>query len=187
MAGLSCVTAGNGSSASGDGLVPAANAWRHFRVNRTKGSYQLTDDKRRFDLRAIHRLLSDTYWAADRPRAAMKAAIDHSVCVGLFHEGEQVGFARAVTDHATFTWICDVIIHPRHRGKGLGKWLVEYLVNHPRLQTRSQVLATRDAHGLYERFSFTRTECMKRRLDTYTRTVRKNGGVARNRRKSTTR
>jgi GNAT superfamily N-acetyltransferase len=121
-----------------------------LRVNRVKGDYQLTDDKRRFDLRAIHRLLSDTYWAADRPRTVMRAAIDNSVCVGLFHEGEQIGFARAVADHATFTWICDVIIHPNHRGKSLGKWMVECLVDHPKLRTRSQVLATRDAHGLYD-------------------------------------
>jgi GNAT superfamily N-acetyltransferase len=169
------------------GVCRRSNARRHFRVNRIKGSYQLTDDKRRFDLRAIHRLLSDTYWAADRPRATMKAAIDHSVCVGLFREGEQIGFARAVTDHATFTWICDVIIHPDHRGKGLGKWLVECLVTHPKLQTRSQVLATRDAHGLYERFGFTRTEYMKRLLDTHKRTVQKAGAVSRRGGKAKTR
>lgn len=126
------------------------------------GEYRLTDDRAALDLEVISQLLAGTYWAADRPKSVMAEAIAHSICVGLFHQERQVGFARAVTDQATFTWICDVIIHAEHRGKGLGKWMVRCLIDHPRLQTRSQVLATRDAHGLYERFGFQRTEYMKR-------------------------
>ncbi len=126
------------------------------------GEYELSDNKRRLDFEAVYRLLSQTYWAVGRSRSTMDSAIEHSVCIGLYHRGTQVGFARAVTDHATFTWICDVVIHPEHRGNGLGKWMVERLIEHPLLQTRSQVLATRDAHGLYERFGFTPAEYLKR-------------------------
>jgi GNAT superfamily N-acetyltransferase len=128
----------------------------------TYGEYLLSDDPARLDLRAISQLLATTYWAADRSASAMAQAMQHSFCLGLYHAGRQIGFARAVTDFVTFAWICDVIIHPDHRGKGLGKWMVECLIEHPALQVRSQVLATRDAQGLYERFGFRRTEYMKR-------------------------
>src|SRR6266404_9337558 len=132
----------------------------------TNGDYRLTDEQARLDLNAICELLAQTYWAAGRPRSTMERAIQHSVCLGLFHGDRQIGFARAVTDHATFTWLCDVIIHPDHRGKGLGKWLVQCLIEHPLLQTRSQVLATNDAHGLYERFGFKRAEYLRRGPET---------------------
>ena len=82
----------------------------------TRGDYHLSDDKQRLDLTVICELLASSYWANDRPRAAMEVAIQHSLCLGLYHNGQQVGFARAVTDRATFTWVCDVIIHPDHRG-----------------------------------------------------------------------
>lgn len=125
----------------------------------------MTDDKACLDTAAVSALLSTTYWANDRPAAVMATAIQNSVCLGMFHEGKQVGFCRAVTDFATFTWICDVIIHPDHRGRGLGKWMVECLIHHPLLQTRSQVLATRDAHGLYERYGFKREEYLRRKKE----------------------
>jgi GNAT superfamily N-acetyltransferase len=131
----------------------------------THGDYHLSDDKQRLDLTVICELLATSYWANDRPRAAMEVAIHHSLCLGLYHDGRQVGFARAVTDHATFTWVCDVIIHPDHRAHGLGKWMVEQLLDHPEIQTRTQLLGTRDAHPLYERFGFERFECMRRRID----------------------
>ncbi len=129
-----------------------------------RGEYLLTDDISRLDLEVIGRLLATTYWAADRPQSVLEQAVRHSVSFGLFHGSQQVGFARANTDHATFTWICDVIIHPDHRGKGLGTWMVECVIAHPELQTRSQVLATRDAHGLYEKFGFEKAEYLKRSL-----------------------
>ena len=128
----------------------------------TNGDYTLTDDKSRLDLDAICRLLAETYWAKDRPRGIMEEAIKHSVCLGLFHGSQQVGFSRGVTDHATFTWVCDVVIHPAHRSKGLGKWMVKCLLEHPALQTITHVLHTRDAHGLYERFGFKRGEYLRR-------------------------
>lgn len=135
----------------------------------THGEYTLTDDPARLDLDAVCALLRTTYWASDRPRAFVEEAIRHSLCVGLWHAGRQTGFARAVTDHATFTWICDVIIHPDHRARGLGKWMLQCLIDHPRLQTRTQLLATRDAHGFYERRGFHRAggDYLKRLLDVY--------------------
>ena len=134
--------------------------WHH-------GDYLLTDDKSRLDLDAIMAMLADTYWAGNRPRDVITRAIKHSICLGMFHHGRQVGFARAVTDHATFTWICDVIVHPDQRGRGLGKWLMKCVLEHPELQTLSQCLRTRDAHTLYEPFGFERVEYMRRSRQTY--------------------
>lgn len=126
------------------------------------GDYLLSDDKARLDLAVIHDLLKTSYWADDRPRVVTAKAIQHSVCFGLHLAAGQVGFARAVTDHATFTWVCDVIIHPDHRRRGLGQWMVKCLLEHPELQTTSHHLGTRDAHGLYERHGFRRGEAMRR-------------------------
>ena len=128
------------------------------------GEYLLTDDSARLDLDTVCALLHKTYWAARRPREVIEQSLQHSVCFGLFHGDRQVGFARAVTDHTTFTWICDVVIAPEHRGHGLGKWMVERVLAHPDLQTASQVLGTRDAHTLYERFGFRSTDFLKRTI-----------------------
>ena len=132
-----------------------------------RGEYELTDDKTRFEIAAIHEMLRATYWAADRPREVVERSIEHSLCIGLLRGSKQVGFCRAVTDQATFSWICDVIVHPEHRRRGLGKWMVNELIHHPRIQTRSQLLATKDAHGLYERhgFHFAGQDYLKRILD----------------------
>src|SRR5438477_13036396 len=100
-----------------------------------RDEYTLTDDKTRFDFDAVCALLHATYWAAGRPRGIIAKSIEHSICFGLLHRGKQVGFARAVTDYATFTWICDVVIAPEHRGHGRGKWIVECALAHPDLQS----------------------------------------------------
>lgn len=134
----------------------------HPRMQWVRDGYLLTDDRAKIDMDAVCRLLSGSYWAHDRPRSVMERAVENSICLSLFHNGAQVGFCRAVTDHATFTWICDVILDVDHRGRGTGKWMVNCLIDHPDLQTRSQVLATKDAHGLYERYGFSREEYMKR-------------------------
>ena len=127
-----------------------------------RGDYILTDDKDRLDLDAITQLLTASYWAAGRSRSTMQKAMEHSICFGLFWNDRQVGFARAVTDHATFTWLCDIIILPEHQRKGLGTWMVKCLLDHPQLQTITHVLRTKDAHGLYEKFGFRRAEYMRR-------------------------
>src|SRR5205085_11095238 len=106
--------------------------------------------------------LQATYWASDRPRDLIEKSIDESLCFGVFNKNTQVGFARAVTDHSTFAYICDVMIAPAHRGRGLGKWLMKCVVDHPALSTCTVCLRTRDAHGLYEPLGFERTEYLRR-------------------------
>ncbi len=132
-----------------------AREWRN-------GDYLLTDDPAQLGLDAVCALLHSTYWAGDRPRDVIAKAIRHSTCLSLVHKGQLVGFIRGVTDHATYTWVCDVIIHPGHRGKGLGKWIVQCFLEHPDLQTISHHLCTKDAHALYESFGFQRIEAMRR-------------------------
>jgi GNAT superfamily N-acetyltransferase len=128
----------------------------------SNGEYVLSDDKRRLDLDGVMELLAMSYWANNRPRNVMEKAIQHSVCLGLYHRGRLAGFARAVTDHATFTWVCDVILHPDHRRHGLGKWMMKCYLDHPDLQTVSYHLRTEDAHGLYAQFGFKKVEAMRK-------------------------
>jgi GNAT superfamily N-acetyltransferase len=131
-------------------------------MNWQRHDYELSDDKSRLNIDTVKTLLDATYWAAGRSRELLEKCIEHSVCFGLFRSHEQVGFARAVTDHSTFTYFCDVVIAPEHRGHGLGKWMVETILAHPDLQTVTQCLRTRDAHTLYERHGFERTEYLRR-------------------------
>jgi len=120
------------------------------------GEYEISTDPARLDLEAIIRLLRPTYWAAQRPREVIEKSIRHSLCFGIYWRGAQVGFARVVTDGATFAWICDVVIDEAHRGGGLGKRFVEEIVTHSDITDVRQLLATRDAHTLYEKFGFER-------------------------------
>jgi GNAT superfamily N-acetyltransferase len=117
--------------------------------------YEITCDKTRFDIAGIHSFLAQTYWSPGVPRAVVERAIANSLCFGIFHENQQIGFARVITDRATFAYLADVYVLPEHRGKGLSKRLMEEVMQHPDLQgLRRFLLATRDAHTLYERFGF---------------------------------
>jgi N-acetylglutamate synthase-like GNAT family acetyltransferase len=118
--------------------------------------YKISTNKSDLDFNIIHSFISNTYWAKGIPAETLKKAIDNSICFGVFTEqNEQIGFARVVTDTATFAYLADVFILEAHRGKGLSKWLVQEIVAHPDLQNlRRFTLATRDAHGLYEQFGF---------------------------------
>ena len=119
--------------------------------------YTLSTDPARLDVAAIHRWLSEeSYWARHIPRATVERAIAHSLNFGLYApDGQQAGFCRVVTDHATFAWLCDVFVLPEHRGRGLSKWLVAEMLAHPGLQNlRRHLLATWDAHTLYQRFGY---------------------------------
>ena len=125
-------------------------------------TYEFSTDPDRIDRARVHELVSQhTYWAKDRPREIMDAAITGSRPYGVFHRGtgEQVAFARVVTDGATFAWLADVIVDPGLRGQGIGKLLVAGVVaDIEPLGLRRTLLATADAHGLYERFGWAPVE-----------------------------
>ena len=129
--------------------------------------YVISTDPARLDLAFLCRSLNATYWAQDRPRQVIEESLRHSLCFGLYLKATnaQVGFARVVTDQATFSWVCDVLIDERYRGRGLGKWLMSCVVSHPHVKDTSSLLGTRDAHGLYEKFGYLRSEGMRRPRD----------------------
>jgi GNAT superfamily N-acetyltransferase len=117
--------------------------------------YLISTDPAQFDLDAIHADLVRAYWCEGIPRETMERAIANSLCFALFHGKAQIGFARVITDSATYAYLCDVYVLENYRGKGLGKWLMECVMGHPALQgLRRFSLATRDAHGLYRQFGF---------------------------------
>lgn len=121
----------------------------------TQGPYVITTDRERMDVKAIHAFLSVSYWARDIPLAVVERSIRHSLCFAVFQGDNLVGFARVVTDYATFAYLGDVFILDSHRGRGLGKWLMECVMAHPELQgLRRWILSTRDAHSLYSRHGF---------------------------------
>lgn len=109
------------------------------------------------DASSIHEFLStQSYWAKGIPRNVVKRSLDHSLCFGLFTEQhKQIGFARVVSDQATFAYLADVYVLEQFRGQGLGRWLLQVVASHPSLQgLRRWMLATRDAHGLYTQIGF---------------------------------
>ena len=118
-------------------------------------AYEISDDKARLDTDLIHGFLKGSYWSPGVPRAIVERAIRESLCFGVYRGAEQVGFARVVTDKATFAYLGDVFILDAHRGQGLSKRLMAMIAAHPDLQgQRRFMLATKDAHGLYEQFGF---------------------------------
>jgi GNAT superfamily N-acetyltransferase len=122
----------------------------------TRGEYVISTDPRRLDLDLIHDFLAHhSYWAAGRSRERVVCSLEHSLPFGLYHSSEQVGFARVVTDYVVAAYLADVFVLDPHRGKGLGKWLVETVLGTPELaRMRRWILGTRDAHELYRRFGF---------------------------------
>jgi GNAT superfamily N-acetyltransferase len=115
----------------------------------------VTTDRSRLDLDMIHGFLTTSYWAWGIPREMVARSMESSLCFGAFDEGRQVGFARVISDRATFAYICDVFALESHRGNGVGKRLMAAIVSHPELQgLRRWTLFTRDAHGLYRQFGF---------------------------------
>jgi GNAT superfamily N-acetyltransferase len=129
--------------------------------------YFISTAPERLDLDVIHGFLTRSYWAAGRSRERVEASIAHSLPIGLYHQqgeqrragerAEQVGFARVVTDHATFAYLADVFVIDAHRGRGLGVWLVEIAIGLPECEGARWLLGTRDAHELYRKFGFRET------------------------------
>jgi len=137
-------------------------------VEVAKGRYSITTDPGRLDIDAIHAFLSRSFWAEGIPRDLVVKAIAHSLCFGLFDGAAQVAFARVVTDRATFAYLCDVYVLESHRGRGLGKWLIETVMKHPDLQgLRRFQLVTRDAHGLYARHGFAAPQHPERQMEIF--------------------
>ena len=119
--------------------------------------YKISSETSDMDISVIHQYISRSYWASNIPLSTMKKAVENSLCFGVFTDsGEQIAFARLITDSATFAYLADVFVLEKHRGKGISKWLMECIVKHPDLQgLRRMALATSDAHGLYKQFGFT--------------------------------
>lgn len=118
--------------------------------------YKTSSNIKDMDLSVIHNFISNSYWAKGIPLNTMEKAINNSLCFGVFTDsGEQVAFARMVTDSTTFAYLADVFVTKAHRGNGLSKLLMQTIMAHPNLQgIRRMLLATRDAHNLYEQFGF---------------------------------
>ncbi len=122
----------------------------------TRDGYILDTDPAKLDVVAIHAYLSRSYWAAGISFDHVARSVSHSLCFGLYDSGgAQVGLTRVVTDHATFAYLCDVYVLEEHRGRGLGRWMMETACAHPALAgARRVMLGTRDAHGLYRKYGF---------------------------------
>jgi GNAT superfamily N-acetyltransferase len=131
-----------------------------------RGDFTISTARERLDRPMIHAFLSGSYWARGIPRETVDRSIDNSLCFGIYEGFRQVGFARVITDSATFAYLGDVFVLESHRGRGLSKWLMEIIMGMPQLQgLRRWSLATRDAHGLYERFGFRRPEKPERLME----------------------
>jgi ribosomal protein S18 acetylase RimI-like enzyme len=121
--------------------------WRH-------GAYWLTDERERIDREAVLALLVRTYWASERTRAQLDATIEHSTPFALYHGEEPVGFARALSDRGSCTYLMDIVVHEDHRQHGAGSWMVETILARPQFEGTRFILLTRDAQALYRRHGF---------------------------------
>ena len=122
----------------------------------SQGDYEISTDPARVDISMVHDFLTNSYWAKGIPLETVRRSIENSIAFGIYHSQKQVGFARIISDQATFAYLADVFILPAYRGRGLSRWLMECIIAHPDLQAlRRWMLATKDAHGLYAKFGFT--------------------------------
>jgi len=123
-------------------------------VNLFVNEYEISDDKKRLQLNILHELLKGTYWAKDRSIEVIEKSVVNSICYGVYLENIMVGFGRVVTDYATMYWVADIVIDEAHRGKGLGKALMNCIEENKDIEGLMGILATRDAHGLYQKYGF---------------------------------
>jgi GNAT superfamily N-acetyltransferase len=134
-----------------------------------RGEFLISTDKSRLDIDAVHAFLSRSFWAQGIPREIVARSIEGSLCFGIYEGNQQIGFARVISDFATYAYLGDVYVLEEYRGQGLSKWLMECIMGHPDLEgLRRWSLSTRDAHGLYRKFGFELTrypECMMEILD----------------------
>jgi GNAT superfamily N-acetyltransferase len=121
----------------------------------TRGDFLLSTEPKRLDLEGTFEFLSRSYWARHRPREVFLRAVEHSLCFGLYRGSRQIGFARVISDSATFAYLADVYVVELYRGRGLAKWMVSSVLAHPDLKTvRRWLLTTKDAHRLYRECGF---------------------------------
>lgn len=145
----------------------------------TRGGFTISTDPSRIDLDVVHGFLTASYWAQGIPRDVVRRSIEHSLCFGLYHEGRQVGFARVITDRATFAYLGDVFVVDAWRGRGLARWLLEVIQGHPDLQgLRRWVLLTRDAHALYRQAGWTALVAPDRYMERWFRDLYRRPGDA---------
>ena len=132
---------------------------------------EITTDRTRLEVAMIHRYLSEeSYWAAGIPLDVVERSIEHSLCFGAFDGAAQVGFARVITDYATFAYVADVFVLASHRGRGVSKAIMSAILGHPELQQlRRWLLVTRDAHGLYAQYAFTPLNAPERHMERFVR------------------
>ncbi|WP_316796306.1 GNAT family N-acetyltransferase [Pedobacter agri] len=132
----------------------------------TENGFIFSDNKELLQIDSIHHYLSgESYWAKNIPLDTVKRSIENSLCFGIYNDNKQIGFARWITDKATFAWLCDVYVESAYRGKGLSKKLMSFMIFHPDLQNlRRYQLATLDAHGLYEQFGFSPVQNPERQM-----------------------
>lgn len=150
-----------------------------FSWRREGDEFEISTDTARLDIAAVHGFLTASYWAAGIPLDTVARSIQNSLCFGIYRGHEQVGFARVITDRATFAYLADVYVLPEFRGRGLARWLMECILAHPDLQgLRRWSLVTRDAHGLYQRFGFQALRTPERWMERHDPEVyaRKQGG-----------
>jgi len=134
------------------GVLPVHDEAQEYR----KGEFLVSTNRDKLDLNVVHGYLTESYWAKGISREVVVRSIENSLCFGVFNNDGQIGFARVISDFATYAYLADVFILEKYRGHGLSKWLMECIVVHPKLQgLRRWTLATRDAHGLYAKFGFT--------------------------------
>jgi len=124
-----------------------------------RDKFTISTDPARLDIDTICDFLKHAYWANTRPRERTERAIQNSLVFGIYEGGKQIGVARVVSDYSIFAYLCDVFIHEDYRAHGLGKWLLQTILEHPDLrETRRWVLVTNDAHALYKQFGFSSIE-----------------------------
>ncbi len=136
-------------------------------------SYLISTDKNRLDIDFItDYLINHTYWASTRTLEQVNTSIEHSLCFGVYYENKQIAFGRVMSDFATFAYLADVFVVNDFRGRGISKELLKFILAHPHLQKlRRFMLATRDAHGLYEKFGFKELHFPERWMELYTPTT----------------
>lgn len=141
-------------------------------VESVRGEYTVSTDRSRIDVAAVHAFLTQSYWSPGIPEEVVRRGIAGSICFGIYRGSEQVGFARVITDQATYAYLSDVYVLDAHRGRGLSKWMMEVIMSHPSLQgLRRFALSTRDAHGLYRQYGFEPVGSPERQMEIMRRDI----------------